>query len=263
MKSVFEFWPEIVAHILERRSIFLALDYDGVLAPIAAQPDLAILSPATQELLQRLVNCTALKVAVISGRSLNDVRAHVGIKGIVYAGNHGAEIDLGGSLESHAGPNGYQQQLADIRTQMEARFLGFQGALLEDKGLGIGLHYREMDPAEVALFHGKFADWAKDLPSALEIVHAKKMFEVRPKMAWNKGNAVWHVWQSVAPKALPICLGDDLTDEDGFRALSGQGINIYVGEERNSYAEYILASQNEVLIFLKQLLIEVETMGSA
>jgi trehalose-6-phosphatase len=63
----------------------------------------------------------------------------------------------------------------------------------------------------------------------------------------------WHQWLS------QFCLGDDLTDEDGFRALLGKGINIYVGEERQTYAEYILPSQSDVTAFLTQLLAEVGT----
>jgi trehalose 6-phosphate phosphatase len=261
MKSVFEHWPEIVAKIRERKSVFLALDYDGVLAPIAAQPDLALLPPINRELLERLVKYQQVKVAVISGRAMGDVRNHIRVPSIAYAGNHGAEIDLNGMQESHVGVENYRPQLVEMRTQLEMVFGDIPGILLEDKGSGIGLHYREVDPVSLPEFKERFNNWCKGLPDSLVIVHAKMMYEVRPKVAWNKGNAVWHVWQRLAPSALPICLGDDLTDEDGFKALLGQGINIYVGEERQSYAEYILHSQSDVTLFLRQLLAEVEMSG--
>ncbi len=261
MKGIFEYWTEIAEKIHERKSVFLALDYDGVLAPIAAQPDLALLPPENRQLLEKLVDCSQARVAVISGRSVSDVWKHIGIPAIVYAGNHGSEIDLHGAREFHVNEE-QCPQLAEVRAQLEEVFAGFHGVLLEDKGFGVGLHYREVEPHNLPAFKQRFENWSKSLPSSLAIVHAKMMYEVRPKMAWNKGDAVRHIWQSVAPAALPICLGDDLTDEDGFRALSGKGINIYVGEERQSYAEYILRSQSEVIPFLRLLLAEL-TGGSA
>jgi trehalose-phosphatase len=132
MKSVFEHWPEIALRIYERKSVFLALDYDGVLAPIASQPDLAMLPAANRDMLAALVKCPRVRLAIISGRSVGDVRKHVGIPAIIYAGNHGAEIDMNGLRESHAG-GGYRPQLIEMRTQLEEVFAGFEGVLLEDK----------------------------------------------------------------------------------------------------------------------------------
>jgi trehalose-phosphatase len=256
MKAVFDNWPEIALRIQERNLVFLALDYDGVLAPIAAQPHLARLPPENRDLLEKLVKCSRIKLTIISGRAVNDVRECIGVPGIVYAGNHGVEIELNGFRESHVAGE-YRPQLMEMRTQLEEIFAGFPGVLLEDKGFGIGIHYREVNPSNLAEVKERFSDWSKTLPASLMIVHAKMMYEVRPCAAWNKGNAVWHLWQTVAPTALPICLGDDLTDEDGFQALTGKGINIYVGEERQSYAEYILLSQSDVNAFLMQLLTEI------
>jgi trehalose-phosphatase len=259
MKAVFEYWQEVAWRIRDKHRIFLALDYDGVLSPIASEPGLAILSAENRALLEGLVKNPRTRVAIISGRSLSDVRNHVGAAGIIYAGNHGAEIDLNNSPESHVGIVGFRDELVNARNQLAESFAGFQGAFVEDKGFGIGLHYREIHPEQLDAFHEQFSEWSKQLSADLQILRAKKVYEVRPKIAWNKGNAVWHTWQSAAPDALPICLGDDLTDEDGFRVLQGKGVNIYVGEERQSYAEYILQSPAEVTVFLRRLLAEMQT----
>jgi trehalose-phosphatase len=165
---------------------------------------------------------------------------------------------LNGSAQARIETQEYREQLVEMKRQLAVAFSGFRGAILEDKGFGIGLHYREVDPSQIPAFHEEFAQWSKQLPADLKVLHAKKVYELRPKVAWNKGNAVLYVWQSIAPDALPICLGDDLTDEDGFLALQGKGVNIFVGEERQSYAEYILASTAEVTIFLRRLLAEVQ-----
>jgi trehalose-phosphatase len=232
------------------------LDYDGVLTPIAATPELAVLSGPNRVLLESLAKSPRVRVAIVSGRALRDVREHVRIDSIIYAGNHGAEIDLNGAIESYIGLAGYRDDLIAVRDGLSGEFAGFQGARIEDKGFGIGLHYRELAPAQLDDFHERFSTWSKTLPEGLQVMRAKKMFEIRPKVAWNKGNAVWHIWQTLFPESVPICLGDDLTDEDGFLALQGKGINIFVGEERHSYAEYILASPAEVMTFLKRLLEE-------
>ena len=259
MKAVFEYWQEVAWRIRDKHKVFLALDYDGVLSPIATEPDLAILSAENRELLEGLVKNPRTRVAIISGRSLSDVRQHVEVAGIIYAGNHGAEIDLNHSPESQVGIGAFRDELVNARNQLAGLFAGFQGAFVEDKGFGIGLHYREIHLEQLDAFHQQFSEWSRQLSADLQILHAKKVYEVRPKIAWNKGNAVWHIWQSIAPDALPICLGDDLTDEDGFRVLQGKGVNIYVGEERQSYAEYILQSPAEVSVFLRRLLAEMQS----
>jgi trehalose 6-phosphate phosphatase len=158
MKSVFEYWPEIALRIREQKAVFLALDYDGVLSPIAARPDLAMLPPVNRDLLEKLVKCRQMRVAIISGRSTSDVRRHIEVEGIIYAGNHGAEIDLNGLHESHAGAEDYRAELIEMRTQLNEVFGGFQGVLLEDKGSGIGLHYREVDPADLPSFRERFGN---------------------------------------------------------------------------------------------------------
>ena len=70
----------------------LLLDYDGTLSPIAPHPDLATIPPETKKILERLANMSDVFIAIISGRSVNNVKEMVGIEGITYAGNHGLEI---------------------------------------------------------------------------------------------------------------------------------------------------------------------------
>jgi trehalose 6-phosphate phosphatase len=258
MKSCLTHWPEIAARIHAARGVFVAFDYDGVLAPIAARPELARIPAENRALLDRLAKHAGMHVAVVSGRALADVRRQVNLESLLYAGNHGAEIALDGTAEQHIPLERYRQALVDVYAQLSAWLKLFPGLRLEDKGFGIGLHYREVPAEQLPVLHDAFALWANGLPEELAVFPAKMMMEVRPKVEWNKGSAVLRIWEAVAPASLPFCLGDDRTDEDGFIALKGKGINIFVGTAKESCAEFFLESTDEVTLFLQRLLTEAD-----
>ena len=94
----------------------------------------------------------------------------------------------------------------------------------------------------------------------IRVTRGKKVYEIRPPVDWDKGKAIaWLIAKFRESRgkggALPIYLGDDLTDEDGFRAIEkGNGISILVGDEDSqSVARYFLRSPEEVTEFLKML----------
>ena len=254
MKPCLAHWPEIAARIQAARGVFVAFDYDGVLSPIAPRPDFATLSIENRILLDRLARHPGMHVAVVSGRSLADVRKHIDLDSLFYAGNHGAEISFNGKAERHIDLELYRAALVKVKGELGEWLLSYPGGRLEDKGFGIGVHYREVAPQRQLAFQRGFDLWAKNLPADLRVLPAKMMFEVRPKVDWNKGNAVLRLWQALAPDSLPFCLGDDRTDEDGFMALRGKGINIFVGAAQGSSAEYFLPSTREVTTFIERLL---------
>lgn len=97
------------------QKLALLLDYDGTLAPIAPHPDLATMPQETKNVLQRLSNHSDVFVAIISGRSVDNVKQMVGIDGITYAGNHGLEIlHPDGSKFIHPLPAQYQDRVTDL-----------------------------------------------------------------------------------------------------------------------------------------------------
>jgi len=248
-------WDVIAARLRLTEGIFLALDYDGVLSPIAIRPELARMPARNRELLDALSNHPRVRVAVVSGRALADVRERVGVSAIFYAGNHGAEIDLKGDTERHIPLERFRAALLQARKELHDLIEEFPGLRLEDKGFGIALHYREVGDTQLPALHARFAVWAKSLPADLHVTTAKMLYEIRPNMGWNKGNAVLRIWQSIAPRWLPFCLGDDKTDEDGFVALKGRGINIFVGTTTaDSAADFSLDSTDQVTEFLERLL---------
>ena len=93
MKYLFGDWVKVSSRIQKFSRIFLFFDYDGTLTPIVATPELAKISPAVRNSLKRLKKDPKFKLAIISGRSLANVKKMAGVKGIIYAGNHGLEIE--------------------------------------------------------------------------------------------------------------------------------------------------------------------------
>lgn len=263
MKACLAHWDEIAERLRHFTGAFLALDFDGVLAPIAARPELAQMPTENRALLEQLAKTPGLCVAVVSGRSLADVRQRVHLDSLLYAGNHGAEIMMNGVSENHIRLIDYRSALTDVFAELSTWRLRFPGLWIEDKGFGIGVHYREVPTEKLPPLIAEFAEWTKKLPEELKIVKAKMMYEVRSQEEWNKGSAVLRIWEAVAPASLPFCLGDDHTDEDGFIALSGKGVNIFVGNTKDSHAEYFLESTDDVTRFLQRLLQEAQSRFGA
>jgi trehalose-phosphatase len=235
------------------RSLAIFLDYDGTLTPIVSRPDEAVLLNSTQAILRTLA--AKMPVAILSGRELEDVRKRVGIDGVIYAGSHGFDI---------AGPRGLRRQeateflptLDEAEKELREKLHGIAGALIERKRFSIATHYRnitesdfsklERDVSEIAARHRE-----------LRKIDGKKVYELLPKIDWNKGRAVIWLLEHLGlerPDALPIYIGDDRTDEDAFRALEQRGIGILVSEEpRPTTAKYLLKDPAEVERFLRKL----------
>lgn len=230
------------------------LDYDGTLTPIVDDPDEAVLDEAMRAAIRRLRS--RCPVAVVSGRDLADVRTRVGVDGIHYAGSHGFDI-LSADGTRHRRATEYLPTLRRSRKALEEKLEGIEGAWIEPKGFAIAVHFRTLaDPGDEPRVESVVDEVARS-EERLERTAGKKVFELRPAMDWDKGRAVtWMLDTLIDSDApLPLYIGDDVTDEDAFRALGNDGVGIVVmGEdERETVAEYRLADTNEVRRFLDAL----------
>ena len=263
MEHLFLAWREVAVQLRAARHILFFSDYDGTLAPIAERPELANLSRETSELLQTLARQSCFTICVISGRACRDLQQRVGIRSIIYAGNHGLEIE--GPAMSFINPIAKElKPLFRHLHQSLSKALGkVSGVLVENKGLSLSVHYRmvaEDKRDEVKNIFEQAIDAARSL-GKVRITSGKRVYEVRPAVAWDKGKAIALLLKRQRkPKrktqVLPIFLGDDLTDEDGFKVINQyRGISIFVGEETaNTAAHYFLDSPAEVEKFLGRLL---------
>ncbi|GAF95451.1 unnamed protein product, partial [marine sediment metagenome] len=133
----------------------------------------------------------------------------------------------------------------------------FPGAVLEEKTLSLSLHYRLVKGRSLIRLKKVFSQRIKPYLAARKIKFTvgKKVWELRPPIEWDKGRAVlWLLRKLKSKNLLPVYIGDDLTDEDAFRAVNKiGGISILVGRRKDSSAKYYLKSTKDTEKFLGEL----------
>lgn len=211
------------------------LDFDGSLAPIAEHPEAAWLpDPARAAVTLLSRSCP---VVIISGRDVADVRQRVGNAALWYAGNHGFEL---------SGPGGVHYEQAIGRTAavalrraargLRARLHAIRGVLVEPKEFGVAVHYRGVAAADIPAVIQAVETEAL-LQHDLRVTHNKQVVELVPDVRWDKGMALHWILAvlEVDPRlAVPLVAGDDVTDEDAFRALTGSGVAVLVRDVENA-----------------------------
>lgn len=246
---------EAIARRLEKHRLALFLDYDGTLAPIASRPELARLSEDMRGTLQSLGALCSL--AIVSGRARRDLKDKVDIGSIYYAGSHGFDISGPGGQEfEHREGRDFVPSLAQAAQDLKEAVAEIDGALIENKIYAVAAHYRLVRPEDVSRFCRSVKEVAGNYPQ-LKLTDGKKILELRPNIAWDKGHAVLWLLDAISPsgdQAVPIYIGDDVTDEDAFSALRSCGIGILVADKpMETAASYSLCGIDEVQLFLKRL----------
>ena len=217
------------------------LDLDGTLAPIVDDPDKAAVPPETLAVLSRLVETTQGAVAIVSGRALDEVDRMLHPMVLNVAGSHGAEM-RGGGTAATAGR-------IPTETVRRVQAFGKQHSLLvEPKAGAVALHYRsapDLGPECRALI-----DEVAQSDPALRAMHGKMVSEVALK-SHSKGTAIEVFLATQAfMNRLPVMVGDDVTDEDGFTmAQQHGGFGIKVGEG-DTVARYQVSSLEDLRSWL-------------
>jgi len=204
------------------------LDYDGTLVRIARSPEEAVLSPEVRDLLARLGR--AYFVAIVSGRSLSEIRRLVGLRSLAFAGNHGLELRARGRTWVHPEARRARPALRSALAEIRGRTRRVPGILVEDKGLTASVHLRRVSPERRAAVRAAVAD-ALRLRPTLRLAKGKSILELRPRIEWDKGRAILKLlaMARLPEDVCPVYFGDDKTDEDAFRALEGRGLTVRVG----------------------------------
>ena len=256
MKHLLEDWANISQRIQEAQNLFLFLDYDGTLTPIVSTPDLALCPSEVKATLVKLRDLPKVSLAIISGRSLEDIREKVGVPGIIYVGNHGLEIENPAGMHKKKLSANRQREYNNIVQTLKESLKEIPGILFEDKGPILTVHFRNAPPEYFPGITQVLEETLEKWKDRWNIAYGKMVFEIRPKVDFNKGKAVQEILRrSATPGILPIYLGDDQTDEDAFRILKGKGITVFVGDSRLTLgADYYLKDSSEVLEFLRRSL---------
>jgi trehalose 6-phosphate phosphatase len=224
----------------------LFLDLDGTLAPIVARPEAVGPDARRTGLLRHLVTSTAGRVAVISGRTLPDLDRILEHQVAPLAAVHGlVRRDARGVVQLSPKPAGIARALAAFRAFASAH----AGLLVEDKDLSVTLHYRQApelaDPARTEAERVA-------AETGLILQRGKMVLELRAPGP-DKGDSV-RAFMTETPfiGALPIFVGDDLTDEAGFAAAEALGgFGVLVGPARATAARYRLADPEAALAWLE------------
>ncbi|MBK1667234.1 trehalose-phosphatase [Rhodovibrio sodomensis] len=232
----------------------LFLDVDGTLLGFQGRPEDVQLHASLRGVLNALDAGLGHAVALVSGRTLADLdRIQAPLK-LPAAGLHGLERrDADGTIDhgvEGAALDHLRAGLTDLVTRHDALWL-------EDKGRALAVHYRA-DPA----LHGTVLDrvhalCAREAPDTLAVLDGKMVCEVKPRHA-DKGSAI-RGFMARPPFAgrLPVFLGDDVTDEDGFRAVNALGgLSIRVGTQpagKLTHAAYRLADEPAVEAWLDRV----------
>lgn len=229
------------------RGASLFLDFDGTIVDIAPRPSAVRITSRLKRLLSLLENRLEGRIAILTGRPAAELEQLLGPLTIAVAGHHGLELPRRAGIR-------HQVQRAEALDEVvfELRRLEqeFPGVLVEDKSLGVALHYRQAPHAAEACRMVIF-DVAQR--TGLEVQPGKMVFELRPPGA-DKGSALRTMMtEPLFAGTMPVFIGDDLTDEPAFLAAQDLGgAGIIVGDRVPSEAKFRIASVSEALEWLRQ-----------
>jgi trehalose 6-phosphate phosphatase len=253
-RPLLENLPEISERLNTAPHVLLFADFDGTLAPIVELPNLAQLSPEMKALLERLSQQSKITLAVISGRALADIQTRIGIAGLICAGNHGLEICGPGFHFIDPEAAAQREALQQLAEKLSARMQTIAGACVENKGLTVSIHFRQVADRQVDQVVRVVRSAVTPRHRQWQLAAGKMVYEIKPRVDWHKGAALHWIKDRVGKsKAQMIYLGDDFTDEDAFAALP-DGITVKVGRVEETLAKFHVANPAEVQQFLLWLL---------
>ncbi|CAM6092878.1 unnamed protein product [Calypogeia fissa] len=258
------------------KQIAVFLDYDGTLSPIVEDPDRAYMSDLMRATVKEVA--THFPTAIISGRGRDKVYDFVQLAELYYAGSHGMDImgppegcngfNVAGTLAKDKKGNDivlfqpaskFLPMMDQVCKTLEENALKVPGARVEHNKYCVTLHFRRVKEESWSELAEHVEGILKDYPE-LQLTLGRKVLEIRPAIAWDKGKAVEFLLKALglenSSDVLPVYLGDDRTDEDAFVVMNekGNGCSILVSAvAKSTNALYSLRDPSEVMTFLQSL----------
>jgi len=257
------------------------LDYDGTISEIVNQPERAFMTSEMRDAVRRVASL--YPTAIISGRSREKVYDFVKLPELYYAGSHGLDIvapATSSSDDASSGEKNVQREMHqpapwapavmdDVFRRASAAISNIPGATVDHNKFCVSVHYRNCENRE---------DWTRVKgvvdaivatdPDRLKQAEGRKVFEVKPRVAWDKGKALSYLLGQLGLEANPanekpgsvlsLYFGDDHTDEDAFHELrqfpNGAGCGVIVSSvPKPSCAAFSVKNPSEVLTFLNSI----------
>jgi len=249
-------WKTVARKLKSASGIAVFLDYDGTLTPIKRTPSAAILAPELENILNQLVQLSGVQVAIVTGRSMEDIRRLVRVENIRFAANHGFNIYYNGTEWIHPQALSLIKVLSRLHLILRNTLIGFPKAYIENKQFTLSIHYRNVTQKNIGSLKSLVTKTVRFFDPTLRITRGKKVLEVRPQISWGKGKAVLKMLHSdkTRRQRIPLFIGDDTTDEDVFRALQSKGITIRVGKSTSTRARYFIKDIEEVVRLLQSII---------
>lgn len=233
-------WTEqretLQAWLVSNPRILIGCDFDGTLSPLVAHADDARLPSAMRAVMERLMALPGVAFAVISGRSIEDLRQRVDVPGVWYAGNHGLERESpDGSTVLAPGAEDAGPAMRRVLAQLAEVLARFPGVWIEDKGLSSSVHFRQAAEECHAEVEALVKAVVQDEP-LLKVRPAKLIWEILPAIEWDKGTALrWFMNRWDVASSATAFMGDDVTDLNAFRELP-DGWTFLVGHDLEAKA---------------------------
>lgn len=234
--------------VSKKEGVFLFLDFDGTLSNIVGHPRDAVIRPDAKKWLKKLLKRHNIRAAIVTGRSLPDIYRKLNLCGLYYIANHGMELFHNGRFLLRKGRQ-FERPLKSFGDEMISTLAHIPGIFVEEKGLSVAVHFRRIERKYYGVAKEIVREVAEPLIKnyGLELTEGKMLLELRPASFWDKGKAVKWLWKKAAPGYFPVYIGDDITDEDAFKALRPHGLTVRVGKKTGSHAQYYIHSIKKVI----------------
>jgi trehalose 6-phosphate phosphatase len=242
------------------KRLLLLTEYDGTLTPIVDDPTGAWLAREVRDDIAVLARSSSIRVGIVSGRRLDDLRVRVRLPEVIYAGCHGLEMEGPGLSFRHSIADAKRVTLAAIARALSGRMALLPGVLVEPKGLSVAVHYRNATRGAIRRLEAELDTLVRGAPG-VEVLQGRDVVEILPSVGWNKGRCALRIRDHVratAPSGLAmVYLADDSTDELAFWALDRRAITVRVGGGADTRATYGLRNVEDVQRLLSALAAEV------
>ena len=243
-----EAWPQIRRQMRQARCLALLTDFDGTLASIRSAPGEARLSPSVHNLLAAISE-SGVTVGVISGRSLADLRAQVGLRGVWYVGTHGLSLCPPKGRPLFLATAAQKKAVARVRRKLIRQLDGLEGIYLERKPASVAVHYRHASGRNRVLALDAVRSVLQEVPG-VRLLAGKSVWELLPASSASKWSAIQRILRhEPRSRRLVFYLGDDFSDEEVFEKL--KDITVAVGKSSRTSARFFLRSPGEVRQFLR------------
>ena len=247
---------KIINNLKNKKNPAFFLDYDGTLTPIVKKPELAKLSKSKIKYIKKL--SSQYFTAIITGRSLTDIKKFIPINTLVFAGSHGFEIQYKNKKIEILKISKFKKELNAIRKIIYTHIKPLKNIIIEEKKISIAIHYRLVKKTnDIKFIKNTIKKIKKEYPS-FKLLKGKKVYEFLPNLNWNKGKAILSIMKLFGinfNSNTVIYIGDDKTDEYAFRMIKNRGVTILVSNKKTkTNAKFRVRNTEEVINFLKNFI---------